>query len=90
MVGFGVLGFVMRKLEIPVVPVVLGLLLGAQMEQNYRRALSISGGDHAILFQSPIALGIYAATALLLGLAVFFAVRKRRGPVAHEEEAIGD
>ncbi len=90
MVGFGVLGFLFRKLEIPVVPVVLGLLLGAEMEQNYRRALSISGGDPGILFASPIAVGIYAATAVLLGIAVWFAVRKRRGPAAHEEEAIGD
>ena len=78
MIGFGVLGFIFRKLSIPVVPVVLGLLLGGQMEQNYRRALSISGGDHAILFASPIAIGLYAFTAVLIAVAALFAFRGRR------------
>lgn len=77
MVGFGVAGYLMRKLDIPLVPIVLGLLLGQSMENNYRRALSISGGDGMILFESPIALGLYAATAVLLVVAVVSAVRKR-------------
>ena len=78
MVAFGVLGFVLRKLDVSLVPVVLGLLLGADMENNLRRALSISGGDFAILFQSPIALALYALTLLFLGLAVTLAVRQQR------------
>lgn len=78
MVGFGVLGFVLRKLDIAVVPVVLGLLLGGQMEANMRRALSISAGDPAIFVSSGICIGLYAATACFLVLAVVFAVRKRR------------
>ncbi len=78
MIGFGLFGYVLRKLDIPIVPIVLGLLLGGDMEQNYRRALSISGGDHSILVSSPIALGLYAATAALLGVAVFFSLRARR------------
>ncbi|MCB1809556.1 MAG: tripartite tricarboxylate transporter permease, partial [Candidatus Competibacteraceae bacterium] len=78
MVGFGVLGYLMRKLDIPIVPIVLGLLLGTEMENNYRRALSISGGDASILIESPIALTLYGATALALLIAVFTAVRARR------------
>jgi putative tricarboxylic transport membrane protein len=78
MVGFGVLGYLLRKLDIPVVPIVLGLLLGTEMENSYRRALSISGGDTGILFSSSIAVGLYAATALLLAIAVVSAVRRRR------------
>ncbi|GAA6201360.1 tripartite tricarboxylate transporter permease [Aquicoccus sp. SU-CL01552] len=69
MIGFGVLGYLLRKLDISLVPVVLGLLLGADMENNLRRALSISGGDFAVLFESPIALTIYAITILMLMLA---------------------
>ena len=80
MVGFGVVGYVLRKLGVSLVPVVLGLLLGGEMEQSFRRALAISGGDHAILFQSPIALGLYAATAILLVLAVVLS--QRRGAAA--------
>ncbi|TDE40682.1 tripartite tricarboxylate transporter permease [Antarcticimicrobium sediminis] len=76
MIGFGVLGYVLRKLDISLVPVVLGLLLGADMENNLRRALSISGGDFAILFQSWIALVIYAFTALMLALTLAMARRR--------------
>ncbi|MYZ49996.1 tripartite tricarboxylate transporter permease [Propylenella binzhouense] len=87
MVLFGVLGYVLRKLAIPVVPVVLGLLLGADMESNFRRALSISGGDYAILFQSGIAIGLYVLTLLFLALAVFLGMRERRPPGAEPEPA---
>ena len=91
MIGFGVFGYVLRKLDIPLVPIILGLLLGSDMEQNYRRALSISGGEHAILVSSPIAVGLYAATAGLLGVAVFFSLRRRRrGPEAPAEAGPAD
>ena len=79
MVGFGLLGYLLRKLDIPLVPIVLGLLLGAEMENNYRRALSISGGDTAILYGSTITVSLYAVTALLLVIAVVAAFRRRRG-----------
>ena len=75
MVGFGILGFVLRKLDFSLVPVVLGLLLGMDMENNLRRALSISGGDFFILFQSPIALVIYALTAAFLALSLWLSRR---------------
>jgi putative tricarboxylic transport membrane protein len=78
MIGFGVFGYILRKLEISLVPVVLGLLLGSDMELNLRRALSLSGGDWGILISSWIAIGIYIATAALLAIAVVVAVRKRR------------
>ncbi len=64
MIGFGVLGYVLRKLDFSLAPVVLGVVLGDMMEQNLRRALSISGGDWTILVGSPISM-------LLWGLALF-------------------
>ena len=78
MVGFGVIGYILRMLGISLVPVSLGLLLGADMENNLRRALSISNGDFQILFSSPIALTLYAITATMLGLAFLLAFRSRR------------
>ena len=91
MVGFGILGFVLRKLDISVVPVVLGLLLGAEMEANLRRALAISNGDPAILISSGISIGLYVLVAFFLGLAVFFAFRKRRAArMAQDEMRIAD
>ncbi|WP_328716916.1 tripartite tricarboxylate transporter permease [Halomonas elongata] len=79
MLAFGVLGYVLRKLDIPTVPVVLGLLLGGQMEFNLRRAMSISGGEWSILWNSGISIGIYlfAVTLLMAGLVYALLIRKR-------------
>ena len=61
MVCFGVLGFVLRKLSIPTVPVILGILLGGHMEISLRRAMVLSQGDWTYLFSSPIAIGLWTA-----------------------------
>ena len=78
MVGFGIFGFVLRKLDISAVPVVLGLLLGSGMESSLRRAMAISAGDPAILVSGGISIGLYIATAGFLIAAVWVAVRRRR------------
>ena len=78
MIAFGLLGYVFRKLDISLVPLVLGLLLGIDMENNLRRALSISGGDYSILLASPISIALYALTALMLSVSAYLAMRERR------------
>jgi putative tricarboxylic transport membrane protein len=77
MIGFGIFGYLLRKIDISLVPVVLGLLLGAEMENSLRRTLSISGGDFAILFQSSIAVGLYLVTFFVLVAAFTVAFRDR-------------
>ena len=42
---FGLLGFAMRRWDIPVGPAVIGLIPGPLAETQFRRALSISQGD---------------------------------------------
>ena len=59
MVFFGVLGWILRKLEVPLVPVILGILLGNQMEANMRRAMTISDGEWSTLFASPLSIGLW-------------------------------
>ena len=61
--GFGVMGFLMRRFDYPVAPVVVGLILGPVAESQLRRALQISLGDPMVLLQSPM-------SATLLGLAL--------------------
>jgi putative tricarboxylic transport membrane protein len=61
--GIGVLGYVLRLLRLPVLPLVLGLVLGYLVESNYRRSLLISGGEHSIFITDPVSAG-------LLGLAL--------------------
>ena len=58
--GFGFAGWLLRKLGVPLVPVILGILLGNEMEVNLRRALQISDGDWSIMVGSPLAIGIWA------------------------------
>ncbi|MBL4647128.1 MAG: tripartite tricarboxylate transporter TctA [Hyphomicrobiales bacterium] len=64
MVAFGALGYVLRKLDIPTVPVILGILLGGHMENALRRAMVIADGDFTYLFSSPIAIGLWIAAVL--------------------------
>lgn len=61
MIIFGVLGYILRKLEIPTVPVILGILLGSAMEDSLRRAMVLSDGDWTFLFSSPIAIVLWVA-----------------------------
>ena len=60
--GFGVLGYAMRYFSVPLLPMVLGVVLGFMVESNYRRALVLSSGDHMTFVQDRI-------SAVLLGLA---------------------
>jgi len=59
MTGFGVLGYIMRKLDVPTVPIILGILLGSFMEDALRRAMVIANGEWIYLFSSPIAIGLW-------------------------------
>ncbi len=60
MIIFGVVGYILRKLDVPLVPIILGVLLGNEMEKNLRRALTISDGDWSVLFSSGISIAIWA------------------------------
>jgi putative tricarboxylic transport membrane protein len=78
MVGLGVFGYILRKLDFPLSAVILGFVLGELMEDNLRRALSISAGELSILWSSPISLVIWALTALMLGMPALRWWRARR------------
>lgn len=62
----GVVGFVLRKLEFPMAPLILGFVLGEHLEVNLRRALSISSGDLSILWQGSIAPILFIAAFLVI------------------------
>ncbi len=51
---FGIIGYVFDKVDIPVAPLVLSLVLGGIMEQSFRQAMTISGGDLKIFYGSAI------------------------------------
>lgn len=72
MVAFGALGYILRKLDIPTVPVIMGILLGGNMEDSIRRAMVISDGDWTYLFSSPIAIGLWIAAIAGFVAPMFF------------------
>lgn len=65
-IGFGVLGWLFRKMEIPLVPIVLGFVLGRMLEDNLRRAMSLSDGDVWALLGSPVSVGLWVLTLAAL------------------------
>jgi putative tricarboxylic transport membrane protein len=64
--GFGVLGFLMRRYDYPIAPVVVGLILGPVAESQLRRALQISLGDPMVLVESPISATLLAIALIAL------------------------
>jgi putative tricarboxylic transport membrane protein len=81
MLGFGVLGYLMKKLRYPIVPLVLGLVLGRLAENSLRQALTITGGSFSIFFTRPIsALFIIAAILAYLTPVIRWAMKGLRHP----------
>ena len=78
MAGFGVVGYLLRKSGVPMAPLILGFVLGDLMEQNLRRALSITNGEPGILFESPISIGLWICAAAMLIVPPLLRVRASR------------
>ncbi len=64
--GFGVLGYLFRKIDIPVAPMVLGAVLGDMMEQSFRQAMTISGGYPGIFVRSVISVTFLSLAVIVL------------------------
>ena len=78
---FGLLGFVMRRWNIPVAPAVIGLILGPLAETQARRALAISQGDSMVFLTQPISAAILGVSLLLLIVPVVVKVARRNRSV---------
>ncbi|MGE7761726.1 tripartite tricarboxylate transporter permease [Peribacillus sp. NPDC097895] len=76
LLGCGVLGYFLSKNDYPIAPLVLGLVLGPMIENNMRRALTISDGDYSLFFTRPLSLAFLIITALWLLIPVLL---KKRG-----------
>ena len=80
--GFGALGYVMRYLKIPFLPMVLGVVLGFLVESNYRRALVLSSGDHSTFVRDPLAAGLLVVAAMFIVVTVVRHLRAGREATA--------
>jgi len=81
MISFGVIGYVMNRLEIPVAPLVFGLILGPILEENLRRSLIISDGSWMVFIERPIALTMLILSIGALTYPLLREASKRRRTV---------
>ena len=66
MLGFGVVGYLLRKLDFPLAPAVLGLILGPPLEKSLRTSLEMSAGDFSIFLSRPITIVLLVLSVVVL------------------------
>jgi putative tricarboxylic transport membrane protein len=86
LLGVGLVGYVLERLDYPSAPIVLGLLLGPMIESQLRLALTISGGSTAALVSTPIAV-ILALASLAILLTPAWRAWRGRGEPAEQPQA---
>lgn len=68
--GFGIIGYVMRRTGFPATPVLLGFILGPLLEEHFRRAMLLSKGNILIFFERPIS-AVFMVISLIFLASVF-------------------
>ena len=84
--GFGVLGYIFARLGVEGAPFLLGVVLGPQMEEYFRRAMLLSRGDPYVFIERPISLGLLITTIFLLILMALPSIKKARKEAFQEEK----
>jgi putative tricarboxylic transport membrane protein len=77
MVGFGILGYLMKKFDYEGAPLILAMVLGPMMENALRQSLMISRGSFLIFFTRPISLILFGTAIILLLLPLLGKFRRK-------------
>lgn len=90
LLGIGLVGFLMRAVDFPLAPLIIGMVLGPLAETSLRDAAMSANGDFSVLVQGPISLTLYGLLALVLVFAVLNRVlaRVRRTREVEAEEPV--
>jgi putative tricarboxylic transport membrane protein len=93
--GFGVIGWLMKKTGFEPGPLVLAFVLGLIVEESFRQSMLLSGGSLGIFVEHPVSATILGFVALVAGISAVLAVRRRSAghatsPVERLVEATGD
>lgn len=89
--GIGLLGWVMRRYDIPLAPVLIAVVLGPLAENSFRQALAINQNDATVLISSPFAATLYIL--LIIGMIVAVVIRRRsrnRIPTSNAPSGVGN
>jgi TctA family transporter len=79
--AFGLMGYLMMRLELDAAPLMLGFILGPMLEENFRRALLLSRGSFTIFFTRPISgtlLGLIGLFMVWQAVSFFMKARKTK------------
>ena len=88
LLGIGLLGFLLRALDFPLAPLIIGMVLGPLAETSLRDAAMSANGDFSVLVQGPITLTLYALLALVLLFSVRGRIVARRRERQPEKETV--
>jgi len=86
LLGLGILGYVLRKLEFQLAPLVVGVVLGPMIEKHFREGLFMSQGDLSVFWDSSISIGIWGAIFVVIILSGTMQMWKRIFPPAEGDE----
>ena len=75
---FGVIGYLMIKVKIPLTPLVLGFILGPILETNLRRGLMLSEGSFTPFLTEPIAAGFLLLTVFSIAMKIYSSRKKKK------------
>jgi putative tricarboxylic transport membrane protein len=85
MLAMGVAGFALERVEVPVGPIVLGIILGGPLEERFVQAMTASRGSLSVFVSRPIAAGLAVLTLVVLVLPVISFARRHRTSKANEK-----
>ncbi|MBL8515719.1 MAG: tripartite tricarboxylate transporter permease [Betaproteobacteria bacterium] len=83
---FGLVGYVLIKLDCEPAPLLLGLILGPMMEENLRRAMLLSRGDPMTFVERPLSAVLLGVAVVLLALVFAPAIKKKREEAFQEAD----
>lgn len=86
MIFFGGLGYVLKKMDYPLAPFLLAMVLGNMMETSFRQSMAISGGDLLIFFQRPFSATLMILFVIALLISLLFSGKKKKSPLFQQIE----
>jgi putative tricarboxylic transport membrane protein len=85
---FGLIGYLLKKMDFPLAPAVLTLILGPMMESSLRTSLEMSQGSFGIFLESPVAVVFLVLTAVILIAPSFSFFRQKKQSLTAEEDSL--
>ncbi len=85
---FGVIGLFLKLYDFPIAPMILALIVGTDMEQNFRKSLVAGHGDLGIFVSSPISITLLILTLLSLTYPIFMNRRRKKKTELNENTSL--